>query len=124
MKRFLVLLIGLAFIVAPVSVGLADYPWKSLNRTAEQTADAAAVTGAGHFGGIIIATDGSNDVTVDIYDNTAASGNNIIPTVVCKGSSRIHAIGIDPPTPFFTGVYVDITCAGTLSYIVYYTTGD
>lgn len=86
----------------------------------EKTADALIKSGPGNFDGIVVVTDGTNAVTLDIYDNTAASGKKLIPTTVITTSAadRVRSIGFTNPVKFNTGIYVDITCAGTVKYIV------
>ncbi len=87
------------------------------------TADQAAVyTGRGLFKGMLITTDGTNNVTVSVYDNTANSGTKIIPTFVALGSSYTTAVSYDPGVAFATGISVDVTIAGggTASYQVLY----
>jgi len=91
-------------------------------QSTEKTADAAIDTGAGYFYGMILATDGTNAVTVDIYDNTSASGTVLVPTFVITTSAtdRVRSLSFDPPVAYNNGVYVDITCAGTMSFVGYY----
>lgn len=90
--------------------------------TTEQTADALILTGSGYLYGIMVATDGTNAVTVDIYDSTDNSGTVFVPTFVIPTSAtdRARTLSFNPPVPYSQGVYVDITCAGTLSYVGYY----
>lgn len=93
-------------------------PWAV--QSGEQTADALIVEDEGFFYGIIVTTDGTNDVTVAIYDNNTASGTKLIPDVVCAGGTRYHLILFEHPVPFDNGIYVDVTTLGTTSYMVYY----
>ena len=58
--------------------------------------------------------DGTNDATVTIYDNTAASGNEVIPSF----DSDASALGLNGAMFNFgeqmeKGIYVEITCSGT-----------
>ncbi len=88
----------------------------------EYTADALVRTGEAHIYGIVIATDGTNAVTLDIHDGTTVAGSTIMPTTVIPTSAtqRSGSIGFDPPVMCNDGIYVNITTAGTLSYTVYY----
>ena len=92
------------------------------NTSGELSADALVFTGEGYFYGIMVATDGTNNCTISIYDNTSASGTELIPTWVAVTNSANRAQYFSLPTPvrFGTGIYVDITCAGTAGYTVYY----
>jgi len=99
-------------------------PQEFMDYTATQTADAAAVVGAGYLYGISCKTDGTNAVTFQIYDNaTEASGTRIVQDYICATSSanRVCVFGWDPPIPFTNGVFVDITSTDTdPDYVVYY----
>jgi len=91
--------------------------------TSQQTESAACVAEACYFHGIAVITDGTNVVTLDIYDNaSAASGTKLIPTWVITTSSTNKYAGFDAPQPIRckNGIYVNITCSGTVKYIVYY----
>lgn len=121
MKRLL-LTIGLILLIAtPI-----DASWENACiGSTEQTGDAAVVTSAGYICGILIATDGTNSVTVDMYDNaSAASGTNIIPTIVVTTSASNRSTAIKVDRAISNGVYVDVTTSGTLSYVVYYKPRD
>ena len=88
-----------------------------------QTASAAITTTSGYLHGIMLATDGTNSVTISVYDNaSAASGTTLIPTqvVTTSAANRSTAINISPAVIFYNGIYVEITCSGTVGYTVYY----
>lgn len=76
----------------------------------------------GVFHGVIIISDGSDYVDMDIYDNTAASGTKLIPTIRITTSStdRIQSISMNPPVRYYNGIYVNITTNGTVKYMIYY----
>ena len=135
-------IIGLAgvciFLFVLSSICLAARP-KSMNEqrtldettnliTQPSTASGLAVTGACSFGGIIIKTDGANDITVNVYDSLTASGNKLIPTdTLITGASRLVAIDFNPPLNCTTGVYVSVSVAGgggSATYQVIYRTGE
>ncbi len=89
----------------------------------EQTLDAAITATKGIFRGILVATDGTNSVTVSIYDNaTTNSGTELIPTTVITSSAtdRAQLIALPFDVYFLNGIYVDITTSGTAGYVVYY----
>jgi hypothetical protein len=90
----------------------------------QQTGVAAIVTGPGIFDGIIIATDGSSPVTVDILDSSTpiSASVRIIPTTVITTSAIDRVQAIRPPFPvrFFNGLSVSPTSVGTYKYVVYY----
>lgn len=84
-----------------------------------KTADAGITSGSGEFHGLFVVTDGTNACTVAVYDNTAASGTKLQPTVIAPaGASYGMGYSWNPPIPYGTGIYVDITTSGTCSYAV------
>lgn len=86
----------------------------------EKTADALILTGSGIFSQIVVTPDGTNDVTVAIYDNTSAAGNKILPSMTFAGNGGVQA---SPPIwcCVENGIYVDVTLsAGTVAYAVMY----
>jgi hypothetical protein len=109
----LVVAIGVMAFVPP-----SDY----MQQSTAKTADAQILTGGGYFYGIMAALDGTNDVTFKLYDNTSGTGTVFAPDVICTttADSRTCAFGFDPPLPVNTGIYIDITTSGTVSYVAYY----
>jgi len=98
-------------------------PVEHVVQTTARATDYTVVTGAGYFYGLAIATDGTNNCTLTIYDDVSGAASTLlVPTFVATTSAtnRITTVSIEPPVAFNTGVCVDITCAGTVSYIVYY----
>jgi hypothetical protein len=87
-----------------------------------KTADALIFTGDGYWHGISFTSDAANAITVDVYDNTSAAGTKLIQqfVVTTSATNRFHTLSLDPPVAFHTGLYIDITCAGAVSYVVYY----
>ena len=80
-------------------------------------------TGAGTFAGIAIATDGTNSVNFNIYDNTSATGKKILPTFTVPTSATARFTIIQMPgksgTKFTNGLYVSASSAGTFDYRLY-----
>jgi hypothetical protein len=89
----------------------------------QKTTDALIFTGEGVFHGIIVSSDSTNAITVDVYDGITATGTKLLPTTVVTTSAIDRIQAIKPPggpVKFYTGLYVDITCSGTAKYVVYY----
>jgi hypothetical protein len=99
-------------------------PNEWMGYSATKTADALIHTGAGYFYGFVVKTDGTNSVTLQIYDGTTTGGTRIGPDFLCVTSStnRMCVFGTgDLPIPFSTGLYVDITSSDTTpDYTVFY----
>lgn len=90
-------------------------------RSGVKTADALVTTGSGTFAGILVVTDGSNTCTVTVYDNTSAASTKLMPTVIVPAAASYGmAYAFNPPLPYYTGIYVDITTSGTCSFDVYF----
>lgn len=83
----------------------------------EKTADALIYTGRCYFHQLIITPDGTNDVTVSFYDNTAGSGTEFLETMTFAGDGGTKAT---PPVwiKLNTGIYIDVTTVGTVGYTV------
>lgn len=91
--------------------------------TTEATDSRAVVTGTGVLHGIFLNTDGTNNITLNIWDNTAASGTTLIPadTVVPTSATvRSAHFTFNPPIRYQTGVYVGVSATGDVSYVVYH----
>ncbi len=83
----------------------------------EKTADTTIVTGRGLLCGVNIITDGVNDATVIIYDNTANSGTKLYEGG-CDGAENSKLVWFDRPVQAYNGVRLDISGTGA-SAIVY-----
>ena len=89
------------------------------NHTQPATTSSSALTGKGILHGIELKTDGQKDVTLNIYDNTAASGTRLLTSnISILGTSNL--VMIDISRYFAKGVYVEISTSGTCSYILEY----
>ncbi|MHA1828874.1 MAG: hypothetical protein ACTSX6_09550 [Candidatus Heimdallarchaeaceae archaeon] len=82
------------------------------------TSDVSLITGAGFIYGLIVITDGTNDCVVTLYDNTEASGTNILGQAWTTTGSDYQSEFTGINIPFTTGVYVDVTTSGTCNVIV------
>lgn len=95
------------------------------NGSGSKTASAKISEGIGEFVGILIATDGTNAVTLDIYDSkVTAAGTKLIPTLTIPSSAtnRMFQLQFSPGIKYSVGIYVTISVAGggTFAYIVYH----
>jgi hypothetical protein len=93
-----------------------------------KTASGVMMAGPGRFFGFLVTPDGTNDVTMTIYDNaSAASGVKITSTMVFAGDggSQTWQPPIEP-VDCFNGVYVEVSVegAGTVEYIAYTESGS
>jgi hypothetical protein len=110
----------IAVLIMAVAAGAWAFdPGNAAYTSDEKTADALILTGAGYFHQIVVMPDGSNDVTFSIYDNTSATGTEILPTLTFAGDGGAQA---SPPVwvSVDSGIYVDITTAGTVAYVILY----
>lgn len=108
--------------VAILTMGFTPNEYMGYSGT--KTADTLIHTGPGWFYGFVVFTDGTNAVTLKIYDNTSAAGTRIGPDFYCSTSSdnRTCVFGTgDIPVPFNTGLYIDITSVdATPDYTIFY----
>jgi|GEM_PF-4840534 hypothetical protein len=93
----------------------------SARYSGSKAASASIATGEGYFYGVLIATDSTTGITVNVYDSTAASGSKLIPTIVANTSSIDRFKAIYPPVPvrYYNGIYVSISSTDC-AYEVYY----
>lgn len=82
-----------------------------------QTADAAIHGATGLISAILIETDGTNDATLTIYDNTAASGTVVFKAIV-TGTADTRFFPFNFPLRVVNGVYADIAGTGA-AYTIY-----
>ena len=122
--RSLIILIVLIVLFLIPSLSFSNSPI-TVSTSGEQTADAAIMESPGVFYGVIVMPDGSHDVTVSIYDNaSAASGTKILPTLTFAGDGGAQAFAAPYPIRCRNGIYVDITTAGTVAYVILRGTGQ
>ncbi len=89
------------------------------------TGDGVAFAAPCHLGEIIIGTNGTNDVTVNAYDNaSAASGKKLIPTFVQVGDSRYGGYVCDAGVVCDNGIYMAISGVGAQVSVRYKPTGQ
>ena len=119
MKKILLIVVVTVLLLAGVAIAL-----DVSKGSGSQTASATISSVAGTFSGIMIATDGTNAVTLDVYDNTAASGTKLIPTTPITTSAIDRVQIIRPPVPvrYQTVLYVNVSVAGagTCAYVAYF----
>ena len=116
MKRFMMLTVIIILMLASMSMALTNRVLYS----AVKTADALIATGWTEMHGVIVTTDGTNAVTMDIHNGTTTAGAKIAPTITFPATPVTQAVSFNPPVSCSSGIYVNITTAGTVSYTVYY----
>ncbi|HHT9144710.1 MAG TPA: hypothetical protein ACFYD4_03370 [Candidatus Wunengus sp. YC61] len=119
MKKILCI-IGLLLMVI-VSYGYAeDWHFSS----GQKTTSALIKTGVGNFSGIIIVTDGTWPVEMNIFDaiSGAATGKRIIPSILVPSSENVMQILMPVNSVRFNnGLFVSMVCSsGTYGYTVFY----
>lgn len=85
------------------------------NISTESAVSAAHVSEPCVFRGLVVKTDGTNDVTITVFDNTAASGTTLLPAAFdILGTAKLwgFSFGNDGGPVASTGIYVEVTVAG------------
>jgi hypothetical protein len=110
------------FLVLSFSSMCFSGPGDTMKPSIDYTADALVRTGKLNLYSIFFVTDGVNDVTVKLYDSLSATGTTLVPTYVyaADANNLNRTISFSPPLQLRTGLYVDITTAGTVTYKVYF----
>jgi hypothetical protein len=83
-----------------------------------ETGDAQISATSDLFIGFILTPDGTNDVTIDFYDNTTGSGTKFYPSMTFAGDGGPRALILPEPLPTLNGIYINITTAGTVAYTI------
>ena len=84
----------------------------------------------GYFYGMIVHTDGSTGVEINVYDaSDSTSGLTLLIdswTVTTSSTDRTQSISFDPPVNAEFGIHVDISneTGGTITYDVFYRASD
>lgn len=89
----------------------------SLN-TGLQTASTLTYTGRNRINAVSLFGNGTNTATLDIYDNTTASGKVAVRVQVRSSDYQNHVI-FTQPVLMENGIYNSLTGTGA-TYIVYY----
>jgi len=84
----------------------------------EKSASELIFTGPCNLCSILVNTDGTNNVTVIVYDNTAASGK-IVRRFAVKGTENYGGTILKFPVDMAIGIYISMVGVGG-SYIVDY----
>ena len=96
-----------------------EYPY--CESSGAQTASAVIKAAEGQLFGLLVQTDGTNAVTITVYDNpAAAAGKQLIPTLVIPTSATDRQRLIILPVPILAklGIYVSgSVAAGAFSYV-------
>ena len=94
------------------------FKYQAAISSGEQTSSTAVLTGSGCITGIKVITDGTNDATLIVYDNTAASGTVVDETKV-NGANHYGGRNVIFPIKVDNGIYAAISGTGA-SYIIEY----
>jgi hypothetical protein len=83
-----------------------------------KSSSAAIVTGPGKVRGLMVETDGTNAGTVIVYDNTAASGTELVKAVVA-GADRNAYFPFEEGIWANTGIYLALSGTGCKAIVLY-----
>jgi len=95
--------------------------YESLKSSGRNTSSTVVMDAPGYFGGILIETDGTDDVVVNGYDyaTTSASGTKLFPQITVAGADNYG--GFFPPKPIRCdlGCYITVSGDGTEAFVAY-----
>ncbi len=74
--------------------------------------------GKNRVNSISVFTDGTNAATIEIYDNTAASGKVAVKHVVAGAGLAGHVV-FNTPVVLDVGLYVNVTGTGATTIVTY-----
>jgi hypothetical protein len=84
-------------------------------QTIGSAASALIATGPGYLKGLVVHTDGTNSVSVEIFDNTSAAGTQILSdwTVTTSATNRATTLYFSAGDCLFNlGLYIKVTVGG------------
>lgn len=88
--------------------------------TDEITETGQAVSGSCVFNGVMIKTNGTNDVTISVYSGISNAGDKLIPaSTIIPGSSRLSSIEADPGISCPNGIYIEMSGTGAVCQVLY-----
>jgi hypothetical protein len=89
--------------------------------TSKKTASGIVYTGHSWLYDMLIGTDGVNNPTITVYDGIDNSGVEKIPTNAYDASALgINGVVYNAKRKCAKGIYVEITCVGTVEVVVGY----
>lgn len=88
--------------------------------TKHVTGNTQVFTGRCNIHGFLVSTDGTNDVTVTIYDGTDTSGDKVTPPIKIKGTDNYGGV-LEMNAICSTGAYATVNTAGTAEVVFYFT---
>ena len=84
-----------------------------------KTADAAICPCRSRINAVTLLGDGTNAVSLILYDNASAASGTVLAKVTQLATARLTHILFDNPVFAENGIYADVTGTGA-EYIVYY----
>lgn len=125
---FLIVAILFGFLIQKAEAGVtyfgtSDQAVQFIKASGEGNNSKALGIGQCVFCGIWVATDGTNDVVVNVYDSATATGKKLIPSITIPGESMFGGAILEPGVLVNTDIYVSVTTSGTVSWQVYFDNG-
>lgn len=90
-------------------------------KSVKLTTSGIAYTGECLMTGMFLGMDKLNDPNITVYDGIDNTGNEIVPTNDYDASAlNLNGYQAGTPDHCETGIYVEITCAGTVEVVIKY----
>ena len=84
-------------------------------KSTKLSVSAIIYTGESILTHLLIGTDGVNDPTITVYDGVDNTGTEKVPSTTYDASALgLNGFTLTIPAEFLVGIYIEITCAGTV----------
>jgi len=121
LKKFILisLICGLVVTLTP-ALSISDVPpFDSYKSSGLQTSDVAIKATDGYLGAVLIITNGTDDVTLILYDDPDSAHGTVLWRAKVAGGDNYGGVVFYLPIRFGTGCWADIEGTSP-NYIVYY----
>ena len=128
-KRTIILAMTLLLIIPLAAQGFFPKLWMRVS-AGNTTTNNSIIDKPGWFYGLVVHTDGSTGVEINVYDtsDTTADQAFLIDSWIVTTSStdRTQSISFEPPVNAEFGIHVDVSneTGGTITYDVFYRASD
>ena len=126
-KRTIILAMALLLIIPLAALSFTLDEWMRASTNNSNT-DTQILAKPGYFYGMVVHTDGTNPVEIDVYDasDESVDGTLILNNwfVTTSSTDRTQSISFLPPVVAELGIQIDVSSLGTVTFDVYFRASD